>query len=953
MNKLNLLVTASWLCMLAPPISAQESTDEGSDQLEEVVVTGSRIPRQDYESNSPLTTIGGTRFTNSGSTNIIQELQRLPAFTANRSTTSGTADGFTGSFLDLRGLGKQRTLTLVDGRRWLNSISDGGVDVSTIPPELVERVEIVTGGASATYGSDAIAGVVNIILKKDFEGAVFSAKTGFTDRDGHTNSRIALTVGDGFASGQGSAYFHMSYDTLSQIDGSDRNFLSPSRTNVNGELVPFYSTTTNTGAVFFEGQSAPAFFDASGNLFDSNGEFNRLSGNQLFDPSLNSVVQEGAEKYTIFAGVQYEIRPGLRLYGDAFYVREETEASLSPDPVFLGDFTGISVDNPFLAPETQAYLQTLDTDSDGIVFLDWRRRFNELGTRDASNDRDSFRFMVGFEYDLNDTWSWDTSAVYSVSNFSIIYANNVHFDRLVQALDVINGPNGPECNPVSTFSTRSCVPLNIFGPNSITPEMADFIRSNVGTTGNNTDTTITSVFTGELFDLPAGVVGASVGAEFRRSEGSEAPSDTYIDGQWRWGNAFPIFASLDQTEVFGEVLIPLLSDAPFANYLGLELGARYTNFDPGTDAWTYKVLAEWSPIEKIRFRGGIQRATRAPNLFEVGANYGFTNTLEFFNGGAGDPCFTGVPLTGDLRTSCVANGVPAAIADAGAAAPSFHNFFHTFDGNPNLEPEIADTITLGVVFSDLFTENLNVTIDYYDIDLQDGITFLGERIIFNRCYASGTGGTDPFCDEIQRDPTTGLIDTFNDGPQNAAANKFSGIDVSFNYTRDAAAWLGDSGMMTINVLATHVLEQSLQAFTDDPSSKIDCVGLYGANCSFGFYGGLFKPENQMDATLTFENSVYGASLYWTFVGSLRDDATKFDPGSLSNIAVTESSRTSYFDIAVWWNVTDSVYIHAGVENLLDEEPPIVGLDRAGGNNSLFKLYDQIGRRFYLGTSMKF
>lgn len=944
MKKRLLLAGAAALGPISFGVHAQSADDGNSDVLETIVITGSRIPRADFASNSPLTSIDAERFQVAADTNIVRQLQELPAFSPTRSPSSGGSSGFTGSFADLRGLGRGRTLVLVNGRRWINTISDGGVDLSTIPPELVERVDVVTGGASATYGSDAVAGVVNIILKENFDGLEFNAQSGATDPGETTGSRVSLTAGNEFAQGRGSAFLHAAYDRTNKIIAGDRRFLDPVLFNEGGQLVRLDSFATGPGTVFVD--DAPAFFNSNGDLFGAGGGVNLLGPGDMFNEGSYARVQIPAEKRMVAAGLTYELHPRAKLYTQGMYVRDEVRVPRAP---FALDLSGeaIAIDNPFLAQQTRDYLASLDEDGDGFAQLPgFSRRLTELGPRTELNDRDSYRVLLGVDLDLGAGWRLDTSAIYSESNFQIHSQGFVSNARVSQALDAVSGPDGIQCR-LPDFGSQRCAPLNVFGPNTISAAAAQFITAEKLLRGNNEDMTLQSVLTGQLLELPAGSLGIAAGVEHRKSEASEIPNEIWRYGLSNGDTLAEFSAALEQSEGFAEVRVPLLRDAPFANYLGLELGGRFTKFEPGGDAWTYKALGEWSPVRQLKVRGGVQRATRAPNPYELGGADQAFAPIETISG---DPCFTGAPLTGDLRTACIATGVPAAVADVGAEPPPGYEVLLTFFGNPTLEPEVAETWTIGGVLSDFGVEGLSLTLDYYDIEITDVITYLGTGIINDQCYFSGTGGSDPLCGEITRDPASGLITAFDDGPINAGSYQLSGFDLAASYTSGPLTGLaGGDARFGVNVIASHLLEFVITPFAELPDIRFDCAGLYGPSCQTP------RPDWKVDTQLTWRDGPLSLSLTWSWIDAIADDATKFDPEGAAEIARLRLGAKSYFALSAVWNITEQLELRGGVDNVLDSEPPIIGVDRAGvsaDNNTFPGLYDALGRRYFLGLRWK-
>lgn len=932
------------ISVFAPAFSQSTVDDAGDEEsIEEVVVTGSRVPRADLTANSPVTSFDGEEFTLDAETNVIRKLQELPAFRPARSPNNGQSSVFTGSFADLRGLDRKRTLVLVDGRRWITTISDGGVDISTIPPELIERVDVVTGGASATYGSDAVAGVVNFILKRDFDGLELNAQSGVTERGETTNTRFSITGGAPIGNNRGSFYVHTAWDDTSALSANGRRLNDPSVINDSGLLVADNDSFTANGTAQVDG--TPAQFNSDGELFQSPGVVNAFDvATDGFNEGPYARLQAPAEKVQINAGLTYDITEQVVFSMDAAYVRDDVHVPLSPSFRSL-DSIEFAVDNPFLGPLTQGYLTELDAadDNDGFQSIaGLNRRFNELGGRININNRDSYFVGGGVTLDLTDDWGLEIFSTWSES-VGDLEESGINDLRLAQALDVVMGPSGPQCRNQS-FGTLECVPVNIFGPDTISSDAAKFLSSEAGYTTYNSDLDVQAILTGEPLSLPAGPLGIAFGVEWRRTEGAETPDDIGRSGVIDGISIGEFFAGLRQREAFAEALVPLVSGARFAEYLGLELGVRYTAFDPGDSAWTYKALGEWALSESIRFRGGWQRATRAPISFELGAADAGNETLDFLVGL--DPCFTGAPLTGDVRTSCIADGVPPAVADAGASLNPDGIWLFRFLGNLDLDPEIANTWTAGVVVQDLFIDSLNFSIDYYNIEIEDAIGDIFEAQVFDACILSGTSGTDPFCDRTSRNPSTGFITQIDTGFANIGLFETSGIDFGLDYSSPVPGVFGSDAQLRAEVLATWLQKWEQVFDVNDPTSRQACDGLYGDFCGNPY------PEWKTRATLTWDDGPVSANLSWTWISSVTNDALLFDPGDAGRLAVTKAGSINYFDLAAVWRVSEGIELRAGIDNVTDADPPIVGAEFANGNTYLNQ-YDAIGRRYFLGTRVRF
>lgn len=930
--------------ILSPALAQTDAASDRNEQVEEIIVTGSRIPRADLEANSPVTSFESEEFTLDAETNAVRKLQELPTFRPARSPNNGQSSVFTGSYADLRGLDRKRTLVLVNGRRWITTISDGGVDISTIPPELIERVDVVTGGASATYGSDAVAGVVNFILKRDFDGLEANVQTGVTERGERTNTRVSVTAGAPIDSDRGSFYVHAAWDETDRITGVDRGFNNPALINSDGVLIRDNDSFTGSGTASVDG--VPAQFDANGEIFQAPGVVNVFDvATEGFNAGPFTRLQMAADKVQLNAGLTYDITENATFWLDTAYIRDDIGVGpLTPNFRAL-DSAEFSVDNPFLGPLTRAWLADLDAADDGDGFQaipGFNRRFTELGPRVNQNDRDSYFVGGGVDVELSDDWALEVFSTWSESDAEL-FEPGIHDPRLEQALDVVMGPNGPQCrNP--SFGFLDCVPVNVFGPDKVSPEAAEFILSSAGFTTHNSDLDVQSVLTGQALDLPAGPLGVAVGVEYRRTVGAEFADENGRTGVIDGIAIGEFSATLVQRELFAEALVPLLSNAAFADYVGLELGARYTEFDPGDSAWTYKALGEWAISEQVRLRGGFQRATRAPISFELGAQDAGNLNLDFLIGL--DPCFTGSPLTGDVRASCIADGVPASVADAGATMNPDGIWLFRFLGNPNLEPETADTWTAGVVFQNLMVDSLNVSVDYYSIEIDNAIGDIVEPQVFDRCIRSGTGGTDPACERTSRNPVTGEITQIDTGFANIGLFETSGVDIGVDYSTPAPGLFGTDGVLRTELLATWLQKWEQVFDVEDPANRLVCEGLYGDFCGNPY------PEWKGRLTVGWDTEPLSVNLSWYWIGGVTNDLLVFDPEDAGRLGATDVDSFHYLDLAAIWRFSEGIDFRAGIENLADAEPPIVGAEFADGNTYLGQ-YDSIGRRYFIGTRVRF
>jgi len=930
------------------------------------------VPRPDLDSASPVTVLGGETFQVDGETNVVRTLNEMPNFVANDRSPLDVQQ-FPGSFLSLRGLGSLRTLTLVNGRRFISTLTDRGVDVSVIPPELIDRVEILTGGSSVTYGSDAITGVVNFILKDNFDGLEVNAQTGVTERGEATNSRLSLTGGTEFADHRGSAWVHASWDRTYGITAGDRDFLDPQR----GRLACPQALSANvrcaSGAPAFAlgpnniGVQTPegtttifntadgfqrVFFNANGEIFSAPGVPNflpvqtyEISGNTFTAVGVNRagylVIQQPQRRVEFAAGLRYNITDSIQFYGNGFYINEHSDRPNFPQ-VFAATLN-FAVNNPFFGPLTQAFLVAKDAAetgaarNNGLVSMAVARQLDELGRRHVYQTRNSYNLVGGFRWDMGGSWRLDASVNYSNSDYFARRVGEYNVARIRQAVDVIPGPGGvPQCRDTS----NGCVPLNIFGAGKITPLAAAWIDGSSEFRGSMTDTVLQAIVTGEAFQLPAGPLGVSFGVERLTREASETPDQVLVSNSSS-ASFFNVFSGRFVTNgAWAEAVVPILRDRPFFDYLGLELGARYSSLDPGTHNWTYKVLGEWSPIPQLKFRGGIQRAVRNPVVIEL-----FGREVNQNQNLGDDPCRTGAPLTGLLRDRCILTGFPVALANSGAAAATAIGTT-SFSGNPDLRPEVADTFTVGFVLRDLPVRNFSLTADYFDIRIRDAIGFIGTANIYAACYQQAGG--ESFCDRISRDPTTGLLTELRQDQGNLARVRSRGIDIGVNYRINIPSLMGDNASFRIRANGTYMLKSLTTPFPLDPSIRFSCVGFYAEQCASPIH------RWRTNTTFAWSDGPFSLSLDWHHLSPVTDAAEKYNTALFPTLPVQRIPAADYFDLAAVWLITERFQLRLGVDNLFDREPVNVGSTRQlslGGTYA--RAYESIGRRFWAGARIRF
>jgi outer membrane receptor protein involved in Fe transport len=745
------------------------------DVVEEIIVTGSHIARSEFSNPIPIAVMDSEDIEIGAIETLDALLQQHPSVqqvTTARESTSGTDRSGVAS-VALRGLGVERTLTLLDGKRMVSSRTGrSNVDLSTIPVDFIERIEIITGGASAIYGSDALAGVINIITKSDFEGVTLRARTETPEAGGEENFTLGVTMGSAFADGKGHAMMNASFFDRRALRSADRHWaVEALEVRSDGTVGPDFSSFTVGGRY--------DLLEADGTRIGGTGA---TGGRVVLTPGTTAVrpfvedihgyntnelasITTPIRRYNFATKADYQLNERVNLFMNGYYSRTDTISNRGPENTqareyHLGsDFNTwmIPIDNPLIP---QSILDIAFNDfSDGaggtdVIGLDWRRRFTEID-RFIENTRETFRFGIGLEGDLNDNWDWNVGLNYGRTQQSQLVSGNTIKANVVDALDIEPDPTNPgefRCvNPQSV--ARGCVPLNIFGEGSVTPEMVAWIKDDSTFLGSIEQMTLSALVTGDLMELPAGTLGVAAGLEYREDD-SRTITDSLLRDQGTTFVAVPSNGgATDVREIFVEAVVPLLADRPFANYLGVEAAVRYADYSHVGGVTSYKGGFEWAPIESLRFRGGWSRATRAPSIIEA---FSVPRTTTF---GKDDPCdgITAADAGTVVGDNCLSI---AAIAAEVTATGTFDGNLEIEErgfnlGNPNLAEEQADTVTIGAVFEPEFLPGFGLTVDYWDIDIEDAIVGTSRQNSLDLCYESVGFSNTKECALVFRDGNTG------------------------------------------------------------------------------------------------------------------------------------------------------------------------------------------------------
>lgn len=936
-------------------VSAQEESAEG-DSVEKIAVTGSRIRKADFVSNAPVATIGAEQFQLSATVNTESLLNTLPQVIPGLDRTSNNPGNGTAT-VDLRGLGTNRTLVLINGTRAVPTTSGGTVDINNIPTSLIEDVEVLTGGASAVYGSDAVAGVVNFILKDDFEGVQVNASYETTEEGDATVYSTDITLGGNFADGKGNVVFNMSYTDREELFQGDRDFAQTALfDDGNGGLEPGGSSGV-PGTSIFAGGLGTFSPDSFGIVFDQNGSARPFvtSGqvNDFYNYAPVNYIQLPQERHQFTALGNYEISENAEIYARAMFTDSRVPQQLAPTPIFqTATFTLDG--NPFIADATQQVLSDalgdgVDTDGDGIddtatAFL--RRRLEEVGPRRSEDSFNSFQFLVGIRGAIGDS-SWTYDANYSTGKANNISAQlgNVNRGRFNQSLLLATDANGqvildangnPSCaDPSANGSTSACAPMNLFGEGNISQAAADFLKTAVAANAVFDQRIFSANVSGDTdgwFELPGGPVGMAFGYDHQDHSFEFLPSQDLAASTIAGFNGSPAVAGgYTVSEVYGEIYLPILDGAPMADLLDMELAYRSADYSTVGSVESYKIAASWAPVEEVRFRAGFNTAVRAPNIGEL-----FSPRSEGFPG-AIDPCSAlGTAATDSaVAAICAATGVPANVMGSPALNLASNQVRAFGGGNPNLKEEEAETLTVGVVVTPM--EDLSISLDYFDIEIEDAVSAFGGGAsnILNTCYdpTDSLGGAgSPFCNAITR-RADGTIFGVETAAQNVATQTLNGWDLIASYSMDVM-----DGTLSLDYLGTYTAENDFEPFAG--GTILECAGKFGTVC------GEPVPEYKHRVTFKWSNDDLTAQLLWRYVGEVDDD------DDTTTYSFEKISAYNSFDASASYHLTDNYQVTAGIDNLFDKRPPVIG-GNDEQSNTYPATYDVFGRTYYVNFKATF
>lgn len=993
-------VTATPDVVSGPTGPAQQQAQAASDAPSgDIVVTGSRIARPTLSSPVPITTVSAADLTRTGNTVIGDVLNNLPqlASTVGQQSSGGNNIGITGlNLLDLRGLGTARTLVLVNGRRHITALEgEFQVDVNTIPTDLIDRVDIVTGGTSAVYGSDAMAGVVNFVLKRNFEGVSLNAQGGITDKGDRGTYRLAGTFGKNFNDGRGNVSLALEYDQADPVFYTGRDSLTgaysgrnqfqlvdnpalnntiPDRTFLTG--VRSFGSSDGGSFIAYNGSNtrscagAPAaaclpngfprvfLFQDDGSLRESNyGRDFRPVGsgnNQNGDGStLNNsgYLIPRSQRYIANFLAHYDVSDAFKPFIEAKYVRTDSFQTSSPsfaqggpqgvgqeyDP--FGNYTllPISLDNPFLNPAARATISSLL--APGSTFFNLNRNNIDLGVRGERDLRETYRAVVGAEGTFNDDWHYDFSVNYGQLNSNLTFTNNRIERNFFNAVDAVRNAAGQIVCRVNQNSVTDpgCVPIDILGQNRASAAALAYINTNSTRTGKATEFDVNANLVGDssqLFELPGGPLRFAIGAEYRR-ETARYAYDALVTAGETFLNAIPPFnpPAFAVKEAYGEIELPILK-GQIVDELTLNGAARVADYkgSAGT-VWAYNFGGLFAPIPDIKFRANYSRSVRAPTLGDL-----YSSASQNY-ASLDDPCDVNFINKGraNREANCRAAGVPVGFENAVARGSTLEILS---GGNPGLTVEKSRSWTYGVVLQPRFIPGLALTVDYYDIKIKDVISPVGAQTILDGCY-DGADLNNSFCQLVFPRAADGnfqspaLLQT----TLNFSAERARGLDVDLSYNHR----FDPDNKLSLRVVGNWVRTRDDYPYIDNPSQPERIKGELGT------------PEYQVNvsADYTYKVVTLGYQLRWIGRQSITDWEAQHDTYGVPALDPYYADRVYYpkvlyHDVRVGIEANDRFSIYGGVDNLTDKRPPY-GLLGTGAD----AIYDNVGRFMYVGIRAKY
>lgn len=906
---------ASTAVMAAPANAAQP------ESLEEITVTSSRLESSGFDAPTPTTTIGAEDIAASGLPNIADYLNELPVFLGTNSpkALSFATTRLGMNTLNLRGLGENRTLVLVNGRRRVPSTDGGSVDINTIPMAIVERVEVVTGGASAAWGSDAVAGVVNFLLNDELDGLRTSLQYGSSTRGDAEGTHASIAYGSVIGDDLGYLVIAAEYQTTNGL-GSQREreigrqgwsrIPNPDDTGptdgIPDEVIARNAgllLASEGGLVLGPGPIAGTQFGPGGtptpyNFGDSVSGIWVVGGDGGF---VDSQLLPESDRKNLMATFNRDLSEAVEFFFEGSY--SESSGSSNIVPPFAFPIT-IQSDNAFIPAEFQTQL-----DANGITSFGLFRLNTDHGFIRTTQKVESFTATTGFNGRFGSSWTWDVYGQYGQTTNQLLERNLLVQNR-INAVDAVVSPTGEiVCRATLTGGAPGCVPLNLFGQGSPSAEAIEYVMGDAFSRQEFTQHVAAATLRGDVFEGWAGPIAAAVGVEYRKDQIERLVDEHSRDFDFLISNYQPIEGTIDVTEVFLETGVPLLSEKPMAESLDFNAAVRFTDYSTSGAVETWKVGLTYAPVQDIKLRGTVSKDIRSPNAFELftRGQLGFSTVTDPFTGTT--------PFIQVLTT-----------------------------GNPELSEETADTTTVGIVVQPSFAPGLRASIDWYDIQLEDGIGVLDLQEVIDLCFA----GDAALCSLISRN-AAGQIVQLTDPQLNIAESRFSGVDFELRYDmslQDLLPRLG--GSLRFKLLGNYVDKME---FSPNGIDTLDSVGSLGVG-AFGLAPG--APEWRWDGSVSYDSGAFGftTSVRYIGEGNYNSNYTIEDLSAEDNTVDAET----YVDISARYGLemgATRMEFFLGANNVFDNDPQPLPDDFISQRPINTVLYDLLGRYVYGGVRVNF
>ena len=984
------VAVASLTLFFGSPVVAQETADP---EIEEIVVTGSRIIRSDLNASSPLVQVDSVELELQGTVRVEDMLRNLPQVWSKQNT--GMSNGSTGTAtVDLRNLGSVRTLVLMNGRRMPAGSPIGGgspVDINQIPGALIERVEILTGGASATYGSDAVAGVINFILNDNFEGIKFDFQqssyyhnnddgdvqsivqnSGFdlpddTVVDG-TMTQVSFLMGGNIDEGRGNITVYGTYRDIKPVTQAGRDY---SACALNNQATSCWgSSTIPEGRITNFANPATVGFDYK----VSGTEFVPRAGT-LFNYGPLNYFQRPDERYAFGAFGNYYASDQIEVYAELMFMDDRSVSQIAPSGAFFVT-SQLSCSNPFLSDQqynqlTQArlsdsqqaaldlFLSTLPSDAAREAYLDASfcqnrtddfltayigRRNLEGGNRRQDLRHTNYRVVFGVQGEINDTWRYDAYAQRSIVAMVNTYQNDLGTTKIRRALDAVTASNGDiVCRSVLDGTDPNCIPWNIFETGGVEQNMIDYLVLPLFARGTTEQEVFLAYVAGNMGEygwaLPTSnhSIDVVMGFEARSESLTFNPDEGYKNGEGagQGGATNPVAGDYDVTELFFEGIIPIIEEEDFMDEVFLETAYRYSDYSTGATTHTYGFRLNWTFSNDYRFRGSVQRAVRAANIRELFSAQGF-NLFDMAQDPCGGAVTNGETAAGRTLSECQRSGVTSAqFGNIQHSPAGQYNYLQ--GGNPEVSPEESDTLTIGMVWTPSYQPDLSLAIDLYNVRIEGGISALTPEFILNECL----DGDDELCSFVKRNSQRGdlwigsevnssghIIALLN----NLAIEEVTGIDAIVDYSFEFGGFPFD-----IHNVFGLLTQNDQQEVASAPVE--DCLGVWGGVCGYPV------PEIRNSMRITMETPYETViSAMWRFMGEMEhpSDAPTLD-------------AVHYVDLSAVYTATETTEVRAGINNIFNVAPPIAG-NAAGpsisGNGNVFPgSYDALGSYWYMALKV--